>query len=99
MSVAIIHRMPEGFTTEQYDAVNAKAEIAANPPSGLIHHTLGISDQGAVILDVWDSEDDFESFRNDRLNPALESIVGAEVFAEMPAPDREFYAVHQTVTP
>jgi hypothetical protein len=98
MSIAIIHRMPEGFTTEQYDAVNAKAELEANPPAGLIHHTLGVSDQGAVILDVWESQDAFESFREDRLNPALESIVGAEVFAGMPTPEREFYAVHQTVT-
>lgn len=99
MPVAIIHRMPADFTTDMYDAVNAKAQIGANPPSGLISHTLGTSDQGAVILDVWESEDAFESFRSDRLNPAMESIVGAEVFAGMPTPEREFYAVHNVVQP
>ncbi|MDX6582001.1 MAG: hypothetical protein QOI10_1185 [Solirubrobacterales bacterium] len=99
MSIAIIHRMPEGFTTEQYDAVNEKAAVTTDPPAGLIHHTVGTSDSGAVMIDVWESEEAFESFRDDRLNPALESIVGTETFAEMPAPEREFYAVHNTVSP
>jgi hypothetical protein len=91
--------MPADFTTDMYDAVNAKAEVAANPPAGLIYHALGTSDDGAVIIDVWESEDAFESFRGDRLNPAMESIVGSEVFAAMPTPEREFYAVHETVQP
>lgn len=99
MPVAIIHRMPADFTTDMYDAVNAKTEVEANPPSGLISHTLGTSDQGAVILDVWESEDDFESFRSERLNPAMESVVGSEVFAGMPTPERELYAVHKVIQP
>ena len=46
------------------------------------------------MLDVWESEEAFESFRVDRLNPVLESVVGSEVFAQMPAPEREYYTVH-----
>ena len=97
MAIAIIHRMPEGFSTDQYDAVNEKAQISSDPPEGLIHHTLGGADGSYVILDVWESRDAFESFRNDRLNPTLEEIVGSEAFAQMPEPQREFFEVHSTV--
>jgi heme-degrading monooxygenase HmoA len=90
--------MPAGFTTDTYDAVNAKAELDTRPPEGLSSHALATSGDQAVIVDVWESQEAFESFRNDRLNPALESIVGAEAFAAMPTPEREFYDVHNAGT-
>lgn len=99
MSVVIINRLPADFTTDTYDAVNAKAEVEANPPKGLVSHTLGTSSDGSVIVDVWDSEEDFEAFRNDRLNPALESAVGSEVFDAMPTPERDVYELHNQVSP
>lgn len=94
MSVLIIQRMPEGFTTETYDEVNRRANLSTDLPDGLISHTLGKSDQGYVMTDVWESEDKFETFRTGRLNPALEEVVGSEVFAQMPTPERDFYEVH-----
>ena len=99
MSVAIVQTMPAGFTTDTYDAVNVKAEIEDNPPRGMIFHALGTSAGGHVIVDVWESEKAFDNFRNDRLNPALESIVGSEVFEAMPTPERSFYEVHHMLKP
>lgn len=90
----IIQRMPEGFSTDVYDAVNERANVLGDPPDGLIFHSLGVSDDGMVILDVWESREQFESFRKGRLNPALEGVVGTEVFAGMPEPDRQFYETH-----
>lgn len=94
MSVAMVTQMPADFTTDTYDAVNAKADVEKDPPKGMIFHALGTSPDGSVILDVWESEDDFEAFRTGRLNPAMEEVVGSEVFAAMPTPERTFYEVH-----
>lgn len=99
MSVALVQTMPVEFTTETYDAVNVKAEVEDNPPQGMIFHALGTSADGHVIVDVWESEEAFETFRTDRLNPALESIVGSEVFEAMPTPERTFYEVHHMLKP
>jgi hypothetical protein len=99
MPVAIVQQMPEGFTSETYDAVQEKAGISSNPPSGLIFHTLGSADGKWVIVDVWDSEDQFNEFREGTLNPALESVVGSEMFNAMPTPERDFYETHSVVKP
>jgi hypothetical protein len=97
MSVAMVTQMPAEFTTETYDAVNEKAGLEENPPQGMVFHALGTSKDGSVILDVWESEDDFEAFRTGRLNPALEEVVGSEVFAAMPVPERSVYDVHHVM--
>ncbi len=92
MRVLIIQRMPPMFTAERYAAVTER--LGDEPPVGLISHTLGTSEGRSVIVDVWSSADDFEAFREGRLNPALKEAVGAEVFAQLPPTEREFYEVH-----
>ena len=94
MSVLIVQSMPAGFDTDTYDQISAKARVNAEPPKGMIFHALGTSDRGQVIVDVWESEEAFDDFREGRLNPAMESIVGSEAFAAMPTPERQFYGVH-----
>jgi hypothetical protein len=92
MAVLVIQRMQPMFTTEQYDQVNER--LGDEPPDGLISHTLGTSEGQAVMADVWESREKFEAFREGRLNPALEDVVGSELFAQLPTPEREFYEVH-----
>ena len=94
MSVLIVQRMPEGFSTDTYDEVNRRANISTDLPDGLISHTLAGGSDGYVMADVWESEEKFEAFRTGVLNPALEDVVGSEVFAQMPTPERSFYEVH-----
>ena len=91
MAVLIIQRMPPMFTTEQYEQVNQR--LGDEAPDGLISHTLGTSDGKSVMADVWESREKFDAFREGRLNPALEDLVGSETFSQMPTPDREFYEV------
>jgi hypothetical protein len=99
MPVAIINHMPEGFTTETYDAVNKKAAVDTDPPEGLIFHSLAVSDSESIIIDLWETTDQYDAFRTGRLNPALEEEVGSEAFAAMPTPQRDYYETHSVVTP
>ena len=57
-----------GGTTAQYDRAN---EITAGELSpGLVLHTCAVTDDGIVVVDVWDSESSFEDFARETLAPA-----------------------------
>jgi hypothetical protein len=60
-------------------------------PPGLLSHLAIVKPEGGLrYVDVWESEDDFERFAEDRLHPVVHPMLAA-VFGEdsMPAePDR-----------
>lgn len=54
-----------GGTVEQYDAVSRAVgfgEPDFEPPAGLIWHVAGVSDDGVLIVDLWESAEDFHQF-------------------------------------
>lgn len=61
-------------TQQQYDAVNERMGIEAQPPEGLIFHVAGPLEGGWVIADVWESRAHFDRFSEDRLGPALAAL-------------------------
>ena len=46
-------------------------EVGDAPVAGLVVHVSGPSEVGWRIIDVWESEEDDNHFREERLNPAL----------------------------
>lgn len=63
-----------GGTQEQYEAVNAQMNVAAEPPDGLIFHAGGPIDDGWGVIDFWESRDKFDAFLNGRLGLAIEEL-------------------------
>src|SRR5262245_47600599 len=49
-----------------------RAALGAETPKGLIVHLVLRQEHGLRYLDVWDSEDDWVRFRDDRLGAAVE---------------------------
>ena len=45
-------------------------------PDGLIVHVAGPTDEGVRVIDVWESEEAWERFRSERLDPALAALGG-----------------------
>ena len=80
MSYACVYDVPadEGF----YRRV--MAEIGDDQPKGLVVHLVLKRDHGLRHIEVWDSKDDWESFRQERVDPALEKVFAAAGFAERP---------------
>jgi hypothetical protein len=71
MPVLMTLEVPGG-TTAQYDHANALIGIAADGlPPGLVVHTCAVTDDGIVVVDVWDSASSFEDFARDRLGAAF----------------------------
>jgi hypothetical protein len=62
-----------GGTTEQYDRASAATGLAEDddPPPGLVVHTCAVTDDGILLVDVWDSTSSFEEFARERLGAAL----------------------------
>ena len=65
-----------GGTTAQYDRAYALLGIAedGDPPPGLVVHTCAVTDDGIVVVDVWDSARELEDFALDRLRAALTEV-------------------------
>lgn len=61
-------------TSEQYDQVRAKAQWDRDIPAGAKLHICGFSDDGMHILDVWESEDAFHAFFQQRVGPAIAEV-------------------------
>jgi uncharacterized glyoxalase superfamily protein PhnB len=85
MAVIVIQEF-EG-TREEYDAVNEKIDPENNPPSGLIVHAGADIGGGKLrVVDIWESEGDFQSFLQERLVPAI-----AEVNPDAPQADVQMH--------
>ena len=79
MAVLMTLEVPGG-TTAQYDRTNEIMGIARghDAPPGLIVHTCAVTDDGIVVVDVWDSVSSLDEFAHNRLGAA---------FAEAGMPD------------
>ena len=63
MAVLMVLDLP-GATLEQYDRTNEILGIHgdADAPAGLISHAAGPTDDGIVVVDVWESGETLQSF-------------------------------------
>ncbi|HXY44117.1 MAG TPA: hypothetical protein VEH29_08005 [Acidimicrobiales bacterium] len=59
------------------------------PPKGLITHIAVERPEGGLrYIDVWESEQDFERFADERLHPVVHALL-SEVFGEQLPPEPE----------
>jgi hypothetical protein len=93
MSVVIVNEM-EGATQEVYDEVNPKVMPGGNLPDGCQLHIAGPIENGWRVITVWESEDRFQQFRDEKLIPALkEADEGQRI-----APSITAQPVHNLIT-
>lgn len=95
MAVGVLGVFPTA--PDQYDQVNATMDVANNPPDGLIIHTAGPAGDGMRIFDVWESEDAYRRFEQERLMPALTEVFGEEAMQGGTPP--EIYQLHNVQQP
>jgi hypothetical protein len=79
-----------GATVDQYDAVVQKMGFTPGGPGGPggIFHVCTKTDNGIRVIDVWESQEAFEKFAQEKIGP-LSADVG------MPGPPKvKFFDVH-----
>ena len=72
MAFAVLNQVEAPIAT--YDAINATLNITENAPAGILVHTAGGDDSSYFVYNVWDSEGDWERFRDERLRPAIQEV-------------------------
>jgi hypothetical protein len=80
MAVAVIQEFPivgDDRTTTNYDRVQEALGVRDNPPAGGLVHTAGFDEDAGVfrIFDVWESEEAWNAFFNDRLLPIVQPLM------------------------
>ena len=92
----IVITEPDGVTLDMYDAVNEKLYATGPPPPELQVHTAGVDASGQFrVVDVWDSVEAHDRFREERLLPAIGEVM-RERGMEMPdgPPANNVYEAH-----
>jgi hypothetical protein len=98
--VAILRiQRPKDVTYEMYQGVQAKIDVNADPPPGLIVHTAGEVDGALQIVDVWESQDDAERFAEERLRPAIRELAGEDAAQPPPPGAVTIYELKNLVQP
>lgn len=89
MTVVMEQTMPEGTTVELLDEVTQQMGVMTDPPAGLVLHTHFMRDGRARVIDVWDSEEAFTSFRDHTLMPAMQKVAAGHGMdmSQAPAPE------------
>jgi hypothetical protein len=65
----------EGFTKEQYEEIKKEVDWEHAKPKGEIFHSIGFDNSGKYhVVDIWDSEQDFNNFINNKIKPAYDKI-------------------------
>ena len=79
MTVAFVMEF-NGIGQDKYDAVMKQMGLdrttAAGWPAGLVSHVAGKTASGWCVVDVWESTQAFEAFRQGRLGPAFGQVGG-----------------------
>ena len=83
----------EDRSTRNYDALNDRI-LTEGYPGGLIYHCAGFDDNGVFrIIEVWQSSEQRERFRQERLEPLMAQ--GPADPTRTAAPDRDYgYELH-----
>lgn len=82
-----------GVEARTYDSVMNELGLRSDKPewpNGIISHVAGFSNNAMYVVDVWESQQAFDSFLESRLRPAFETVGG------LPQPDVITFDVHNT---
>ena len=75
MAVVVVNEI-EGASQDFYDQVNAKVMPDGNLPDGMQVHIAGPIANGWRVITLWESDEHFQQFRDEKLIPALREAGG-----------------------
>jgi hypothetical protein len=93
MAVVVVNEI-EGGSKDLYEEVNPKVMPGGELPDGCQIHIAGPIENGWRVITVWDSEEQFQQFRNEKLIPAMREA-GSE---DRIAPSISSNEVHRLIT-
>ena len=66
----------EGATLEQYDRVMELMGLdqGDSSPDGAVFHWVSATDDGIVVVDVWESDEQFNKFAEEQIGPYTQQV-------------------------
>lgn len=98
MAVLLEQVMPEGVDVAMLDEVSTEMGVDTNPPEGLIVHVHFMENGRTRVVDVWESAEDLETFRQNRLMPAIQKVAESRGI-QMSRPETNVTEVASMVRP
>ena len=93
MSVVVVNEM-DGGDQGFYEQVSSRVMPNNQLPEGCLVHIAGPTDRGWRVITVWNSDEQFQQFRDEKLIPTMqEAGQGGRV-----APKVETNPVHRHIT-
>ena len=74
MAIAVIGEIPGGNAEMDDRLMRSMGASADNPPAGAVVRLAGPTDGGWRIISVWESEDAWNAFRQDKLEPSFREM-------------------------
>ena len=90
----VVITQAEGITPELYDAVNERLFAQGDPPREQQLHTAGFDERGLRVVDVWDSIEAHDRFRDERLVPAIAEVTQEKGIEPSGPPQTTVYEAH-----
>ncbi len=78
----VITQQWKSITPAQYDQIRSIVRWDVDVPAGMTFHVASFEGDTLHMLDVWDSEEQFMTFAQSRIMPAVTQL-GLEGFPEM----------------
>jgi hypothetical protein len=88
-----IHTTLPGINQQQFDAVH-KIITAGEPPKGLLFHSSAPVEGGWLVIDFWESRQDY-----DRAMPVVQNAIATAGVTPEGPPSVEEFGVHETFQP
>ena len=73
MQTVMLMRWP-GVTAEQYEEARSRVDWEGDTPDGAVLHVAGVDGDDLRVTDVWESEEQFHRFVEERLMPVVQEI-------------------------
>ena len=92
MAVCLVMQFT-GVDAAKYESVMEELGLRsanANWPKGIISHVAGFDSDGMYVVDVWESQWDFDTYADSRLKPVFEAVGG------LPMPSGTTFDVHNS---
>lgn len=97
MAVILEQVLPAGVSLQLLDLVTDEMNVDADPPEGLLFHVHFERSGRARVVDVWESQEAYEKFREERLMPAMQAVMQRQGEEQSTEPDTSITAVHRVV--
>jgi heme-degrading monooxygenase HmoA len=87
--MVVLMTMDVPVSREDAEAVSA-AMGPDDPPKGLIAHVMTKTPDGVHVVDIWESQEDFQRFNEERLMPTTQQVMAERGISMDPLPQPTF---------